>query len=164
VMALSGSRPLPRDDRPQAGDLSGTLLGFDFGTRRLGVAVGETETRIAHPLTGIDSEANERRFALVEKLVADWKPTGFIVGRPRHADGGEHPVAKLAEKFARRLAGRFNLPVAFVDETLSSAEAQGQLREQHARVGARCDIDALAAAVILQSYLDEPNAHERLAS
>jgi len=146
------------------GTLSGTLLGFDFGTRRIGVAVGETETRLAHPLSAIDAEANERRFALIEKLVADWHPAGFVVGRPRHADGAEHPVAKLAEKFARRLAARFALPVAFVDETLTSAAASEQLREQHTRSRARCDVDALAAALILQSYLDEPRSHEHLAS
>ncbi len=141
----------------------GTLLGFDFGEKRIGVAVGETATGIAHPLMGIDEQANDRRFARVEKVVADWRPTGFVVGRPRHADGAEHPIARLAEKFGRRLAARFNLPVTFVDETLSSAEAQAQLREQHARIRAKQDVDALAAAVILQSYLDDPALHERLA-
>jgi len=143
---------------------SSTLLGFDFGEKRIGIAVGETLTGIAHPLMGLDAEANERRFALIEKLVLDWRPQAFVVGRPRHADGGEHPIAKLAEKFGRRLAGRFNLPVTFVDETLSSAEAESQMREQHARIRAKQDVDALAAAVILQSYLDDPDAHERLAT
>lgn len=142
---------------------TGTLLGFDFGEKRIGVAVGETETGIAHPLMGIDAQANERRFAEIEKVVADWRPTGFIVGRPRHADGAAHPVAQLAEKFARRLAERFRLPVTFVDETLSSAEAEAQMREQHARIRAKQDVDALAAAVILQSYLDDPSPHEALA-
>jgi putative Holliday junction resolvase len=141
---------------------SGTLLGFDFGEKRIGVAVGETATGIAHPLMGIDAEANERRFAVVEKIVLDWKPAAFIVGRPKHADGAEHPIARLAEKFGRRLAARFNLPVTFVDETLSSAAAEEQMREQHARIRAKQDVDALAAAVILQSYLDNPDAHERL--
>ena len=141
---------------------SGTLLGFDFGEKRIGVAVGETATGIAHPLMAIEAEANERRFAEVEKIVGDWRPAGFIVGRPKHADGAAHPIARLAEKFARRLAARFNLPVTFVDETLSSAAAESQLREQHARIRARQDVDALAAAVILQSYLDDPSVHERL--
>ena len=134
----------------------GTLLGFDFGEKRIGVAVGETITGIAHPLMAIDAEANDRRFAEVEKIIGDWKPTGLIVGRPRHADGAEHPIARLAEKFGRRLAERFRLPVSFVDETLSSATAQAQLREQHASVRARQDVDALAATIILQSYLDNP--------
>ena len=163
MMPHPEARPTPRDDRPEAGKLSGTLIGFDFGTRRLGVAVAETSNGIAHPLTGLDSEANDRRFALIEKLVLDWKPRGFIVGRPRHPDGGEHEVARLVEKFARRLAGRFDLPVVFVDETLSSQEAERQLREQHETVRARIDIDALAAAVILQSYLDAPDGHPRFA-
>ena len=141
---------------------SGTLLGFDFGEKRIGVGVGETVTGIAHPLMAINSEANERRFAEVEKVVLDWKPTAFVVGRPRHEDGAEHSVARLAEKFGRRLAARFHLPVMFVDETLSSAMAEAQLREQHARMRAKQDVDALAAAVILQSYLDDPASHERL--
>jgi putative Holliday junction resolvase len=141
---------------------SGTLLGFDFGEKRIGVAVGETVTGIAHPLMAIDAEANERRFAEVEKVVLDWKPAGFIVGRPKHADGAPHPIARLAEKFGRRLAARFRLPVTFVDETLSSAAAETQLREQHARIRAKQDVDALAAAIILQSYLDDPTCHERL--
>jgi putative Holliday junction resolvase len=141
---------------------SGTLLGFDFGEKRIGVAVGETTTGIAHPLMAIEAEANERRFAEVEKIVGDWRPAGFIVGRPKHADGAAHPIARLAEKFARRLAARFNLPVTFVDETLSSAAAESQLREQHARIRVRQDVDALAAAIILQSYLDDPSVHERL--
>jgi putative Holliday junction resolvase len=144
--------------------MAGTLLGFDFGAKRIGVAVGESETHIAHPLAGIDSEATDVRFAAIEKLVIEWKPAGFVVGRPRHADGAPHAIAKLAEKFARRLAGRFSLPVAFVDETLSSVEAAQRMRETHARIRGKTDVDALAAAIILQSYFDQPGSHERLAS
>jgi len=143
--------------------LSGTLLGFDFGEKRLGVAVGETETRLAHPVAAIAEEAMKPRFAAIERLVAEWHPSGFVVGLPRHADGGEHEVARLAGKFARRLNARFGLPVAFVDETLTSVEAQERLREAGARAKDRGGIDAHAAAVILQSYLDEtrqPNAKE----
>jgi putative Holliday junction resolvase len=87
-----------------------------------------------------------------------------VVGRPKHADGAEHPVAVAATKFARRLAGRHRLPVFFVDETLTSAEAESRLRET--RVGAKKsgDVDALAAMLILQSYLDNPSAHDSLAA
>jgi putative Holliday junction resolvase len=145
-----------------SGSGSSTLIGFDFGEKRIGVAVGETGSGLAHPLMAIDAEATDRRFAMIEKVVLDWRPAAFVVGRPRHPDGGEHEVARLAEKFARRLSARFHLPVTFVDETLSSAQAQSQLREQHARIRAKQDVDALAAAVILQSYLDDPTAHERL--
>ena len=145
--------PAPAETEP----LSGTLLGFDFGEKRLGVAVGESETRLAHPVAVIAEEATGPRFAAIERLVAEWRPAGFVVGLPRHADGGEHEVARLAGKFARRLNARFGLPVAFVDETLTSAEAGARLREAGGRAKARGELDAHAAAVILQSYLDDIN-------
>ena len=135
--------------------MEGTLIGFDFGSRRIGVAVGETSTRIASPLTAIEGEANEARFDAIGRIVQEWRPAGFVVGRPRHADGSEHAVAKLAEKFARRLAARYGVPVTFVDETLSSAEAESTLRDTRTRPGKKADVDALAATIILQSFLDE---------
>jgi putative Holliday junction resolvase len=143
--------------------VTGTLLGFDFGAKRLGVAVGETVTGIASPLTTIAGEANAERFQALEKLVREWRPAGFVVGRPKHADGSPHEVARLAEKFARRLAATFKVPVAFVDETLTSATAEAQLRETRTRARKPGDVDALAAAIILQSFLDAPQDHERLA-
>lgn len=135
--------------------MQGTLIGFDFGSRRIGVAVGETSTRIASPLAAIEGEANEQRFEAIGRIVDEWHPRGFVVGRPRHSDGSEHAVAKLAEKFARRLEARYGVPVAFVDETLTSAEAESTLRESRTRSGRKSDVDALAATLILQSYLDE---------
>jgi putative Holliday junction resolvase len=135
--------------------LAGTLLGFDFGEKRLGVAVGETATRLAHPVATLAGEATAARLDAVARLVAEWRPAGFVVGLPRHADGGPHEVARLAGKFARRLEARFGLPVAFVDETLTSADAESRLREAGARGRDRSALDAHAAALILQSYLDE---------
>jgi putative Holliday junction resolvase len=142
----------------------GTLIGFDFGERRIGVAVGESSTRIASPIGCIDARANEERLRAIRRIVDEWHPVAFVVGRPRHDDGSEHATARLAEKFARRLQSNFHVPVAFVDETLTSAEAETQLRDS--RVGARDPgaTDALAAALILQSYLDAPEAHEHLAA
>jgi len=145
--------PAPAEPPP----LSGTLIGFDFGEKRIGVAVGETETRLAHPVAAIAEEATEARLAAIGLLVAEWHPAGFVVGLPRHADGGEHEVARLAGKFARRLNARFGLPVAFVDETLTSAEAGARLREAGGRAKGKGDLDAHAATVILQSYLDQMN-------
>ena len=144
--------------------MEGTLLGFDFGTRRIGVAVGETSTGIASPLGAIDAEANDARFREISRLVDEWQPAGLVVGRPKHSDGAEHEVAKLAEKFGRRLAARYALPVVFVDETLSSATAEASLRGARTRAKRKGDVDALAATIILQSYLDQPDAAERLAS
>lgn len=143
---------------------SGTVLGFDFGEKRLGVAVGETATGIANPLGAIEEAANEPRFAAIDRLVREWNPVAIVVGRPRHADGSPHEVARLAEKFARRLQTRHQLPVVLVDETLSSAAAEADFREARTRSRRAPDIDALAARIILQSYLDDPDAHERLAS
>ena len=92
--------------------MEGTLIGFDFGSRRIGVAVGETSTRIASPLGAIEGEANEARFAAIGRIVDEWKPAGFVVGRPpNHPDGTEHRVARLAEKFGRRLEARYKVPV-----------------------------------------------------
>jgi len=143
---------------------TGTLIGFDFGERRIGVAVGETATGIANPLGAIEAAANEPRFREIEKLVHEWRPSGFVVGRPRHADDSEHAVAKLAEKFARRLQSRYKLPVVMIDETLSSADAESQLRSSRAGAKRKGDVDAVAAAIILQSYLDDPDAGEHAPS
>jgi putative Holliday junction resolvase len=143
--------------------LSGTLIGFDFGERRIGVAVGETSTRIANPIGAIEESANDARFREIGRIVDEWHPAAFVVGKPRHADGSEHAVAKLAEKFARRLAARYRVPVAFVDETLTSAEAESQLRGLRTRAGRKADVDALAAVLILQSYLDQPEGREHVA-
>ena len=142
----------------------GTLIGFDFGERRIGVAVGETGTGIANPLGAIEADANEVRFREIGKLVDEWHPAAFVVGRPRHADDSEHAVAKLAEKFARRLRARYNVPVMMVDETLTSATAEASLRESRAGAKRKSDVDAVAAAIILQSYLDDPGSGEHAAS
>ena len=155
-----GASPVREGRGPGRPDVSGTLIGFDFGERRIGVAVGETATGIASPLTTIDTPATAARLAAIEKLVREWQPAAFVVGLPRYPDGTEHPVARLAGKFARRLGARHQVPVVFVDETLSSAAAGESLRESGARAGG---IDAVAAAIILQSYLDarDPGAAGR---
>ena len=142
----------------------GTLIGFDFGERRIGVAVGETVTRIANPLGAIDAQANDARFREIEKLVDEWHPAAFVVGRPRHADDSAHAIAKLAEKFARRLQARYHVPVVMVDETLTSDTAEATLRESRAGTRRKSDVDAVAAAIILQSYLDDPDSGEHAPS
>ena len=164
MMPAPGSRPDAKGRDPGTAAVSGTVIGFDFGERRIGVAVGETSTRIANPLGAIEESANARRFARIDALVREWKPAAFVVGQPRHADGSEHAVAVRAAKFARRIAGRHGLPVFMVDETLTSADAEATLREMRARRARSGDVDALAAALILQSFLDDPQGHGRLAS
>lgn len=146
-------RPSTHDPRPTA--RTGTVLAFDFGTKRIGVAVGDFETRIAHPLTSITGAENRARFAAIEKLIAEWRPARLVVGLPAHADGAEHPVGRLARRFAQRLQGRFGIPAELVDERLTSHEAEGMLRASGAR-GARlkAGLDAVAAQRILQTYFE----------
>lgn len=133
----------------------GTLLAFDYGERRIGVAVGSTETGLAHPLETVSGEGNDARFAAIGKLIEEWRPVQLVVGIPAHLDGRPHELAEACERFARRLEGRFRLPVARVDETLSSASASARLNEAGVR-GRRqkAMLDSVAAQEILQSYLD----------
>ncbi len=134
---------------------TGTVLAFDFGTRRIGVAVGDFETRLAHPLTTVAAADNKSRFAAIEQLITEWRPVLLVVGLPAHADGTEHPVGRLARRFAHRLTGRFGLPAEFVDERLTSHDAESALRAAGAR-GARlkAGLDPVAAQRILETYFE----------
>ena len=137
-----------------------TILGFDFGEKRIGVAVGNTVTSQAEALTTLHVESNAARLDAVEKLVIAWQPASLVVGQPEHADGRPHAVAHLAKKFGNRLSEKFKLPVAYINETLSSLEASRMLTERGVRgIAQKAEIDAVAAQVILQSYLDERNKH-----
>jgi putative Holliday junction resolvase len=132
---------------------TGTVLAFDFGTRRIGVAVGDFETRLAHPLESIAAAGNQARFAAIARMVTEWRPSRFVVGVPFRSDGSEHPVGRLARRFAQRLAGRFGIPADIVDEHLTSFEAERDLRAAGLR-GARLksSLDPVAAQRILESY------------
>ena len=139
----------------------GTVLAFDYGVRRVGVAVGDLETRHSHPLAVIRTEG-AARFADIGRLVAEWKPGALVVGVPRR-DGGVHPLAARAQRFARRIADRFALPVACVDESYSSVEAESRLRAaagaRHAAEAARAKaLDAHAAQLLLEQYFAEAAA------
>jgi putative Holliday junction resolvase len=133
-----------------------TILAFDFGERWIGVAVGDTETRIASPVGMFEAESAPRRLAEVEALLREWRPGRLLVGLPLAMDGGEHEMTRRARRFARQLEARFRLPVDLADERLSSASARETLRDagkggrEHKR-----DVHALAAKIILQSYLDD---------
>ena len=136
-------------------DITGTLMAFDFGEKRIGVATGETILKTAHALTTIETEQNEVKFAEIAKLIAEWRPSLLVVGLPTHMDGEAHLLTQLAKKFAQRLEGRFNLPVIMVDERLSSAEAAQSLSTAGvSSIKQKAMIDAVAAQTILQSYFD----------
>lgn len=129
-------------------------MAFDFGEKRIGVAIGETLLATARPLETIEAEANEHRFAAIGKLIDAWQPARLVVGRPSHADRDEpHEFAARCERFARQLEGRYRLPVEFADERYSSCVAESQLAGQGcAGRKNKARLDAEAAAVILQAW------------
>lgn len=135
---------------------SATVLAFDFGEKRIGVAVGESLIGTARALTTISNEATDARFSAIEKLILQWRPTRLVVGLPRNDDGSEHALSAHCRRFANRLHGRFGLPVTLVDERYSSLEADAVLKQHGAHWQARkAVLDAHSAQVILQSYFLE---------
>ena len=133
-MSAGGASSVPR-----------TFISFDFGSRRVGVASGNSITRTATPLATLSQEG-DARFVAIGHLLDEWRPDALVVGVPRHPDGAPHDNTQRAQRFARQLAGRFRLPVHEVDERYTTTEA-------HA-LGAT-DADAAAAALILEQFLRE---------
>ncbi len=141
---------------PTARTGEATVLAFDFGTRKIGVALGNAITRVARPLTTIEREASAARFEAIASLIDEWRPDMLIVGRPLHADGSEHEMTARAERFARRLSGRFGLEVRCVDERFTTLAADAELAGAGVRGRERkAARDAVAAQLILQSWFDE---------
>jgi putative Holliday junction resolvase len=121
-----------------------TVLAFDFGLKRIGVAVGEPELRSAHPLPAVS------RFEQIESLILEWQPANLVVGLPTSVQGLAHAMTKQAEDFARRLEKRFKLPVARVDERYTSVEAESRLKGVKNKA-----VDSVAAQLILEQYFDQ---------
>jgi putative Holliday junction resolvase len=129
------------------------VLAFDFGEKRIGVAVGELELSIPHALTVIAAEDNDHRFAAIAALITEWRPVRLVVGIASHADGAVHETGRLARRFGQRLHGRFGLDVDYVDERLTSLAAEAALRDAGVRADKRAGmLDAAAAAEILRSW------------
>jgi putative Holliday junction resolvase len=134
---------------------TGTVLAFDFGEKRIGVAVGESLLRQAHPLSVIHGEGNAERFAAITALIKEWQPVSLVVGLPLTLDGEPHAMTARCIRFANQLRGRFGLSVAYADERLSSVEAEERLRASgHNAKGAKAHLDAVAAQLILQCHFD----------
>ena len=141
------STPLP---------LRGTLLGFDFGLARIGIATGELETGQASALATVHDESNDARFKAIAALIAEWRPVALVVGLPTHLDGTEHELTARCRRFANQLHGRYGLPVALVDERLSSAEAEERLSEAGHKGWRKQKprLDSAAAQIILLQYFE----------
>lgn len=130
----------------------GTWLGFDYGLRRIGVAVGQTLTGTASPLRTLQAVGPHPDWDSIAGLIGEWRPEGLVVGLPLNMDGTEEEeTAPRARRFARQLQGRFGLPVHLIDERLSTREAQRLTGPGSARTG----LDAYAAKLILESWLSE---------
>ena len=145
---------------------SGSVMAFDFGLKRIGVAVGDMELGIAHPVTTLNVETNVERLAAVEKLVAEWQPIQFVIGEPQYenaVNNEAHPIAHLAKKFGNRLTEQYHLPITYVNELLSSTEAASQLKAQGITGRAqKTQLDAVAAQIILQAYFDEQQTQKNM--
>lgn len=153
----SGSFPDPQSTIPNP--VVGTLLAFDFGTQRIGVAVGNTIAASSRPLTTISEEKNDIRFARIAELIEEWQPAALLVGLPCNEDGTPYELTALCRRFANRLNGRFRVTTLLVDERYTSAAASEMLNSQGIRGRAQKNlIDQYAAQQILQAYLDEPSA------
>ncbi|MBN2866203.1 MAG: Holliday junction resolvase RuvX [Thiotrichales bacterium] len=126
--------------------LSGVVIGFDFGLRRIGVAIGQTVTQTASPEAIVNSQDGKPDWEHISQLFETWKPVAIVVGLPMHLDGSEQALTQPARKFGQRLSGRYQRPVFYIEEQLSSIEAETRkLKQQH--------IDDHAAQIILENWL-----------
>lgn len=130
------------------------LLGFDFGIKRIGVAVGQELTASARALETLTSPDGGPDWKGISRLIEAWQPDALVVGLPFNLDGSEHEVTRLARRFGNRLKGRYNLPVFTVDERLSSVEAERELSSR-GRYD-KAEVDREAARIILESWLTQP--------
>ena len=145
---------------PPAIRTDGTVLGFDVGARRIGVAVGSAFGSGARALAVIDVHGNGPDWAAIDRLRQEWRPDGLVVGDPMTLDGGDQPIRKRAHAFARELQARYKLPVVLVDERSSSVEAAQRFALDRAEGRKRrrdaVALDAVAAAVIIERWLAAP--------
>ncbi len=138
-----------------AADLQRTLLGFDYGQKKIGVAIGQEVTCVARELVTLPCPNQQPDWRAIGRLIDEWRPDALVIGVPYHMDGREHDLTHAARRFGRQLHGRYGLPVHEVDERLSSREAREQTAHERA-VGHRSRgglIDQVAARVILQDWL-----------
>ena len=125
--------------------MNSIIMGFDFGMRRIGVAVGQKVTQTASGLTVVRARDGIPKWEYLDKIVLDWQPEKFIVGLPLNMDGSKSEMSQKAHKFSRRMSSRYNIQSEMFDERLTSFEARGHEEKTH--------IDAIAARLILESWL-----------
>ncbi len=131
---------------------AGTLIGFDFGPRKIGVAVGQQVTATASPLTTLRCRNDRPDWPRIEALIREWRPEAAVVGLPLNMDDTETEITPLARRFARQVQGRFGLPVHLVDERLTTLEARRILGRKATSLEV---VDAMAAKLLLETWLSE---------
>ncbi|MEK6731211.1 MAG: Holliday junction resolvase RuvX [Pseudomonadota bacterium] len=132
------------------------VLGFDYGTESTGVAIGQTTTHTARPLTALKSQNGVPNWPKIENLIQNWKPNALVVGIPLNMDGSTQPITQSAKEFAQELQQRFNLPVHEIDERLTTIEARNKLFEEKGYKGLlKSAIDAAAATIIVENWLNQ---------
>jgi putative Holliday junction resolvase len=143
----------PAAPRAPAARPEGPVLGFDYGTERIGVAVGQTLTETASPLTTLDAHGRDPDWAAIDRLVKEWRPAALIIGIPRNMDGTDSEMTARASRFLRQLRARHRLPTFGVDERLTTFDAEQRLAEAGLpRDRARGEIDRVAAQLILETW------------
>lgn len=130
-------------------------MGFDYGQKRIGVAVGQTLTASANPLAIITVQQQKPDWTRITELIQTWQPETLVVGLPRHADGTDTQITQAARRFSRQLAGRYQLPVHLIDETLTSLAADALIRSQATNRNQTRANDAVAAQIILETWFTE---------
>jgi len=136
-------------------DRGGTFLAFDFGSQSIGVAAGSPAGGLSTPLTAVRVFRSGPDWSAIDELVQEWDPQGFVVGLPLNAQGEDTEMSRRARKFGRRLRQRYNRPVHWIDETLSTEAARRVLHDsERSRKPRKQDIDNTAAALVLDPFLD----------
>lgn len=133
-----------------------TILGFDFGLTKIGVAVGQMVTKTASPLTLLSAQDGAPQWSAVQQLIEEWSPQLLIVGYPLHMDGKAQAVTKAATRFGNRLAGRFQLPVEWVDERLTSYDAELYLADLNiSSESDKLNLDTISAKLIIEQWFNQ---------
>jgi len=134
----------------------GNIIGFDFGQKRIGVAIGNNISKSAQALITIESASNNQKFEAIQKIMDEWQPVSIVVGVPFNVDGSEHKVTNLCKKFAKQLEQKYALPIHLIDERYTSIEASYEIQDKKIDLKKKkLLIDQIAAKIILQSYLDQ---------
>jgi putative Holliday junction resolvase len=134
----------------------GNIIGFDFGEKRIGVAIGNNISKSAQALITIESASSNQKFEAIQKIMDEWQPVSIVVGVPFNVDGSEHNVTNLCKKFAKQLEQKYALPIHLIDERYTSIEASYEIHDKKIDLKKKkLLIDQIAAKIILQSYLDQ---------